>query len=43
MDHYGTSEAPLYPLENIAGFPIALFAGIYDELADPEDVAWLNT
>ena len=40
---YGQDEAPEYNLANIQGFPIGLFAGSYDELADLEDVEWLNT
>jgi hypothetical protein len=41
MKIYGQKTAPLCPLENIKDFPIALFAGTLDELADPKDVDWL--
>jgi hypothetical protein len=33
---------PVYPLEKIKNIPIALFAGLGDELASPTDVDWLN-
>jgi pimeloyl-ACP methyl ester carboxylesterase len=38
---YGQSTPPLYDFSKIPG-PIAIFAGVYDRLADPKDVAWLK-
>lgn len=40
MKKYNQSEPPQYNLKNL-GFPIAIFHGTYDDLADPKDVAWL--
>lgn len=38
---YQQTTPPEYNLKNI-DFPIALFGGSLDELADPTDVEWLN-
>lgn len=40
--HYNTTKAPAYPLSNIKGVPIGIFAGMEDELADVKDIAWLK-
>lgn len=39
---YGTSTPPEYDLSKI-DFPIAIFSGSLDRLADPKDVAWTAT
>jgi lysosomal acid lipase/cholesteryl ester hydrolase len=41
MDHYGQIYPPDYDLKSI-DFPIALFGGDVDPLADSQDVHWLN-
>jgi len=41
VEIYGQSTPPIYDLNNIINFPIALFGGSGDELADPTDVKWL--
>ena len=33
---------PLIPFENIKDFPIAMFAGLEDKLANITDVRWLK-
>jgi len=38
---YFQTTPPEYNLNNIVDFPIALFGGSLDELADPTDVQWL--
>jgi hypothetical protein len=42
MIKYGTEEAPIFPLENIKEFPVALFLGLEDKLATKTDVLWLK-
>lgn len=42
LKKYNQTEAPDYQLSNI-NFPIAIFYGKYDKLADPVDVQWLIT
>lgn len=39
---YGTSSPPYIDLTQVSG-KVALFAGLYDRLADTKDVAWLMT
>ena len=39
---YNQETPPPIPLENVTGFPIALFAGTEDKLAAIEDVRWLK-
>ena len=41
LEIYGTETPPLVPLENYS-VPTVLLSGNRDELADPEDVAWLS-
>lgn len=41
-DIYGSPEPKDYELKNIHDIPIALFSGLEDKLAHPEDVKWLN-
>jgi triacylglycerol lipase len=41
MKKYGQATPPDYDLKSIR-VPIALIAGTYDKLADPEDVKWLS-
>lgn len=40
MKKYNQTEPPDYQLSNIQ-FPMAIFSGKYDKLADPADVEWL--
>ncbi len=42
MKRYGQETAPEFDLTKISKVPIGLFIGGEDELADPEDVAWLK-
>lgn len=39
---YGTEEPKEYDLKTIHDFPIALFSGLEDRLAHPNDVTWLS-
>jgi len=39
---YGTASPPTINLTQVSG-KVALFAGLYDRLANPKDVAWLMT
>lgn len=39
--HYGQATPPEYDLKKL-DFPIAMFSGSQDLLADPRDVAWTN-
>ena len=41
MEKYGQATPPDYDLKSIK-VPIALVGGVYDKLADPRDVQWLN-
>ena len=41
LEVYGTKEAPLVPLEDY-DIPTVLLSGDLDQLAVPEDVAWLS-
>lgn len=41
MKRYNQETPPHYNLKNI-GFPVAIFYGTDDDLADPKDVAWLH-
>lgn len=42
MKRYNCSTPPLYALENIIDFPLALLSGSLDGFSDPVDVAWLK-
>ena len=42
MRHYNQTSPPDYELRNL-NFPIGIFSGELDKLADPKDVAWLVT
>ena len=39
---YNSPEPKEYDIKSIKNFPIALFSGTEDRLADPEDVEWLR-
>ena len=39
---YKQSHPPAYPLGDIKGVPIAVYAGKEDELADVADVEWFR-
>ena len=41
LKKYGQATPPDYPLQDF-NLPTALVSGSYDELADPDDVAWLH-
>eukprot|EP00347_Sterkiella_histriomuscorum_P002574 403367625 len=42
LKRYGSEAPPEIPLQNIQDFPIALFAGIEDKLANIDNVRWLK-
>lgn len=42
MQHYNQTKPPDYDL-SLLDFPLAVFSGDLDKLADPKDVAWLVT
>lgn len=42
MRRYEQAEPPLIPLSNLRDFPVALFAGAEDHLANIADVRWLK-
>lgn len=39
---YNQTTPPDYPLQDIKNIPIAIIAGMQDELADAKDIDWLN-
>jgi len=42
MRRYGQATAPLIPLENIQGFPVALLCGETDHLSQKRNYTWLK-
>jgi len=42
LQRYNSTVPPLFPLDQIKNFPIALFGGTSDELGSVVDVDWTN-